>query len=418
MLHKVKVALTIYGYEREGKMVYVGQTRVPLQVRDKQHRVGKETEFDRDYGNHLDLYGPPIVLALMIRTHHFSNDMERATAMNKWQIWTDKEEIYYIMLHGTFLSSEGYNMTKGGQGGGRNVAFFQSQLKKSERKWTKTYMPMFRSIDEGKRKCLWRIPKSHKGGGLINSVRTGLRSIPYKYVLEMQTLGFEEGRSVYESRWIHDYMPMFRSTEEGRRKCIWRIPYTHKLGRIISDLRYRKCSIPCRHVLEMQTLGFEEGRSHQESRWIHDYLPAMRNSVYGREKRLWQTPYKHVEDGIAIGEILKDIHREKMSLPVAHLPELEQLGYYHGRTFFSCNFEFFTMPALRDSIYGQENRLAETPSNYEHNGVCTGQILCQIRHGRSPFPLLFREELSLLGIGPIASRKRKGYNDDDIVPNI
>jgi hypothetical protein len=108
-------------------------------------------------------------------------------------------------------------------------------------------------------------------------------------------------------------------------------------------------------------------------------------------------------DDIAIGEILKDIHREKMSLPVVHLPELEQLGYYHGRTFF-------------DSIYGRENRLSETPFHYvHHNGVCMGQIISKMRHGRSPFPLKFREELSLLGIGPVATRKRKGYNDDDFV---
>ena len=65
MSHEVKVALTIYAYAKNGKTVYVGQTRRALEQRDYEHRKGKVTKFDIDYQKHHDQYGRLLVLALM-----------------------------------------------------------------------------------------------------------------------------------------------------------------------------------------------------------------------------------------------------------------------------------------------------------------------------------------------------------------
>jgi hypothetical protein len=336
----MKVALTIYGYEKEGQVVYVGQTRVPLKDRDQEHRRKKTTEFDRDYANHRNLYGPPIVLGLMVRTHHFSSDLDRAKAMHKWQIWMDDEEIYFIKLYGTYFS--GLNRTKGGQMNGRNVACFQAQLKASERVWTETYMPIFRSMETGRNKCLWKTPRSHKMGRLLDHCRSGNTSVPHKYAVEIRELGFED-----------------------------KSPY--------------------------------------ESRWNHEYIPAFRDSSYGRQKCLWQTPARHVVHGIAIGQLISHIRKGHTSVPTIHIAELERMGLQQGRTFYDCLFEFVQMRALRTCSYAQEKRLSETPDNYvTENGVHVGELVRRMRRGRSPIPSLHREELVLFGLfGPPETRKRK-----------
>jgi hypothetical protein len=54
MSHEVKVALTIYTYAKNGKTVYVGQTRRALEQRDHEDSKGKTTEFDIDNLKHHD----------------------------------------------------------------------------------------------------------------------------------------------------------------------------------------------------------------------------------------------------------------------------------------------------------------------------------------------------------------------------
>jgi hypothetical protein len=341
-----QTTLTIYGYEKSGKMVYVGQTKQSLEVRDKQHRRDKSTPFDVDFGKFRDLYGPPVVLSSVIQVHHFSSDMEESVAMHEWQTWLNEKEKYYIHLHGTFASETGQNMTEGGQNG-TEVAYFRSRLKRNERTWTKKYMPIFRTMDEGKKKCLWKIHYSHKMGKLLKNVRKGNTTIPRRYREEIKELGYEEGRTVHESR------------------------------------------------------------------WIHDYLPAMRESSYGKANRLWETPFEHRENEIRIGKMLDSIRRGLSRVPPVHVPEVETLGFNQGKSVHFSKFEFVTMPLLRDCIYGKEHRLSETPWNHSHNGVLVGTIIYNMQTGNLSVPPSYLEELELLGFSKTRKRKRKGNNDED-----
>jgi hypothetical protein len=144
MSYEVKVMLTIYVYVKNGKSVYVGQTRRALEQRDHEHMMRNTTKFEIDYLKHHDQFGPPVVLALMIRTHHFSSVLEEVKALYMWQNWMNEQEKYWIAHYGTYLS--GLNQTRGGQMS-YTVAMLQSKLKKNAEVWTKKYIPAFRSSD-------------------------------------------------------------------------------------------------------------------------------------------------------------------------------------------------------------------------------------------------------------------------------
>jgi hypothetical protein len=289
----------------------------------------------------LDHYGPPLVLSQLTGTYPVASDLELAAAMEKWQTWLDEKEIYYIEYYGTSLHG-GFNMTRGGQGTGKNTAYFQAALRKSEENWRKTYMPMFRAMEEYHKKCLWKIPRSHKLGKILHSVRAGNSSIPYTFIFLMKEAGFDQNRSVHESR------------------------------------------------------------------WIDEYLPAFRDSLYGKENRLWQMSIKCVVNGVPLGRIVNHIRVGHTSVPAAHLPELERMGFQDGRSYFDCYFEFINMPALRACVYGQEKRLSETPAAYvTDDGMQLGQLLRRIKRGRSSIPNACREEMTLRGFsGPVPSSKK------------
>jgi hypothetical protein len=165
----------------------------------------------------------------------------------------------------------------------------------------------------------------------------------------------------------------------------------------------------------MKELGFEEGRSFNESTWIHDYLPAFEASLHGKEKRLWETPGKYSVNGINIGQILSDI-RCGRTLPEIHIPLMEAMGFYQERSYVECRFEFVYMPALRDCIFGREKRLSETKQKHVHNEVPVGKLISCMRMGDTLVPPLYKDELATLGLGHVNTKKRKRKeknNDDD-----
>jgi hypothetical protein len=146
----------------------------------------------------------------MIRTHHFSSNLEEAKALYIWQNWMNEQEKYWIAHYGTNLS--GLNQTRGGQMS-YTVAMFQSKLKKNAEVWTKKDMPAFRSSDYSKR--LWAIPVQQKVNGtkvgkIIKNIWTGHTSIPQMYLLEMEAMGYNGGKSTNVSRWKFDILPAFK----------------------------------------------------------------------------------------------------------------------------------------------------------------------------------------------------------------
>jgi hypothetical protein len=319
MSEDVKV-LIIYGYAKNEKMVYVGQTHRPLKCRDAGHRCGKKTVFDKDYNANFKEYSLPVVLSRTIQTNVFSSDAEELKARHEWQIWMDKEETYWIKHYGTHLN--GLNQTKGGQTTKLGVSYHQSHAKKQLVAWTNKHMPLLRTMEYYLSKRLWEIPFKYvisgwRVGTFFNHLRSGNTLIPRSFRQELRDFGFDINKTIYESKFEHDYMPAFRRCRYGRTNQLWETPQNFKskdggvpLGKILSDIRFGDSYIPDEFIMEMAALGFDRNKSYEESLWEKDILPALRACSFA--DRLWAVPSGAIQYKIKIGRILKDFRRRGM----------------------------------------------------------------------------------------------------------
>jgi hypothetical protein len=167
---RVHYTVTIYGYKTNinGKMewVYIGQTRVQLEERDKAHlSSSKQTAFDRVYRAHPQHFMGPITIEktskeCFISVTDSDTTKEHATLLADCQEWMDTREIHWIKEYGTYRSDypDGLNMTKGGQNGW-NQAYFEYRLKKSERMFG-TRISVFQVSEYGQNGRLW---ETHRG---------------------------------------------------------------------------------------------------------------------------------------------------------------------------------------------------------------------------------------------------------------
>jgi hypothetical protein len=212
---------------------------------------------------------------------------------------------------------------------------FQSQLKKNAEVWTKKYMPAFRSSDYNKR--IWAMPQQHKVNGtkvgkILERLRDGRSHIPQIVLLEMEAMGYNGGKSAYESRWQKEYLPAFKASSYGKQKRLWAIPTNAivnsiKIGRVIDSTRTGHSSIPEMHLLEMEAMGYNGGKSAHESRWQKEYIPAFKASSYGLEGRIHAMPKKYVFNEIKIGQLLSNIKKGNTPIPEPHMVEMKALGY-------------------------------------------------------------------------------------------
>jgi hypothetical protein len=319
MSDDVKV-LIIYGYAKNGKMAYVGQTHRPLKYRDVEHRSGKKTLFDKDYNANVKDYSPPVELSRMVRKNVFSSDAEELKARHDWQTWMDKEETYWIKHHGTYLN--GLNQTKGGQTTKRGVSQFQSNAKKQLVAWTNKHMPLLRTMKYYLSKRLWETPRDFvvsgwRVGKFFNNLRRGHTLIPRSFRQELIDFGLDVNKSIYESRFEHDYMPAFRRCRYGRTNQMWETPYNFKskdgdipLGQILHSIRTGRSCIPDEFIMEMAALGFDRNKSCEESRWEIDILPALRSCSFA--ERLCDLPTRAIQYKIKIGRILTTFRERGM----------------------------------------------------------------------------------------------------------
>jgi hypothetical protein len=152
-----------------------------LEQRNYDYRKGKVTKSDIDCQKHHDQHSPPIVLALVISTHHLSSDLEEVTALCMWQNRMDKEETYWITHYGTYLY--GLNQAREGQLGYSSITIFQTQLSSREmpisgRRSSRRFDPVIIAKDSGP----WAIPQKHevmgvRVGKILHHIRTGNRAI-------------------------------------------------------------------------------------------------------------------------------------------------------------------------------------------------------------------------------------------------
>jgi hypothetical protein len=338
MSEDVKV-LIIYGYAKNGKMVYVGQTHNSLKCRDTGHRSGKKTLFDKDYNANVKDYSPPVELSRTIRKNVFSSDAEEMKARHEWQMWMDKEETYWINHYGTHLN--GLNQTKGGQTT-IGVAQFQSNAKKQLATWTKKHMPLLRTMEHYLSKRLWEIPKKYvvsgwRVGEFFDRLRQGRTLIPRCFRQELIDFGFDVNKTIYESRFEHDYMPAFRRCLYGRTNQLWETPANFKskdggvpLGQILNNIRTGRSCIPDAYIVEMAVLGFDRNKSYEESLWEIDIFPALRACPFA--DRLCDLPVRAIQYKIKIGEILRNFRSRGMKNKKnqVHLDILNTMGFKNG----------------------------------------------------------------------------------------
>jgi hypothetical protein len=192
------------------------------------------------------------------------------------------------------------------------------------------YFPAFQDSHFGQLKRLWETPQNH----VHNNVRVGrvlntMRSLLFAGSLldALNQLGYNNGKSFAESRFEVDIMRAFRSSLFGQKGRLWEIPQNYiqdgiRVGKVLNHLRSQSVPIPDTCKIELETLGYNSGKGFYESRFAMDYMPAFRTSIYGKERRLGQTPVAHVHNNINIGRLLS---RLKM-IPDEHQVELAFLG--------------------------------------------------------------------------------------------
>jgi hypothetical protein len=329
------LVLTIYGYEKQGQVLYVGQTKNPLKTRDSQHRRGT-SEFAKDLMKDAILYAPPKILEQTTMTCSSEGPEEEVEFMMKCHAWMDEREIHWIKHYGTYTSVTGLNFTSGGQFGA-GLAYAEYRRKVREKIWKEQYMPIFRKCSYIGR--LWETPSRYEEGGIplgriLAHVRmTGSSSMAESCENEMrEQLGFDNEKTYFESKWEIDYIPLFR-------KCfyaghLWKTPRSYeeggiKLGRILCDVRTGNTTLPPSFENEMRDLGFDKRKSQYESRWEVITLPALQECFYAG--RLWATPCNYTFRKIKIGLMLKNF-RSKGVTNGSHLAQLNLLGFKRSTT--------------------------------------------------------------------------------------
>jgi hypothetical protein len=285
--HQRKAIIYAYGYKKDDgtQHAYIGQSYQLLSVRDSQHMCGTVTKFDKLHtSNGTSPFRPPIVLETKMfeATGTDSIDVE-AQVLAECSAWMDKKEMYYISKFKTYSSAQGLNQTKGGQGTGKNKAFFQAELKKSILKWEKILVPAFLNSKWGKKGEIFKIPyKEPKIGILLNSIRTGHRVVPQSIIPLLNAAGFMDGRPRPDCMFEAIYMPDMRNSEYGKKNKLWAITEStdKNIGKLLHNIRSNYTAIPhTKYLEEMNEMGWMNGLPVVDCKWQEYYLPLCRKFV-------------------------------------------------------------------------------------------------------------------------------------------
>ena len=174
-----------YDADLHGAPVYVGQTTQTLGERDKQHLTYSSTPFDRAY---IDRAQYVLVVLDQRVFPRAEQDREFADAtLRPAAEWMDFVEKKFIAQFDTYKS--GLNSTAGGQGRGWLVTMREGKAKASNKRFTRVYMPAFRTFH--KENGHLNVPRSHAVlGSLMSSIRSGNTAVPPQYEDELRELGF------------------------------------------------------------------------------------------------------------------------------------------------------------------------------------------------------------------------------------
>jgi hypothetical protein len=379
--HKLTGIVYAYCYKLDGTFAYIGQTRQSLEVRDYQHRFESKTKFDKLYiDDETNVFTKPFILA----TKDFEEtgkdfDNVEAQCKKKCCDWMNEKEIYFIEKHETYHSSKGLNMTTGGQYLNRHFSFFLANIKKRNARWKNEIMPAFRECEWGKKNRLWEIPFSTKVlGVLINNMRCGRSTIPPQYLEELNEIGFMNGNGVNFCRFKVVYMPAFRASEYAKQKEIWKIPQNTKvLGTLLNCMRQGRTPIPDAFRNEINEMGFCDGKSFTFCKFKFVYMPALRNSTFGQNKRIWSIPRKYP----VIGRMLNSIRNGDLIVPSLFVSELNLLGFLNGAPPIKIKWEVDYLPICKNFIENNPNnkKLDEMSSKCKINDINIGDVIYHLK---------------------------------------
>jgi hypothetical protein len=285
--HQRTAIIYAYGYKKDDSTqhAYVGQTKRALSVRDSQHLKDSKTKFDKLHSsNGTSPFLPPIVLETKMfeATGTDSIDVE-AQVLAECCAWLDTKEMYYISKFKTYSSASGLNQTKGGQGIGKNKAFFQAKIKKQLLEWQKILVPAFLNSKWGKKGEIFKIPKNAPNiGYLLNNIRTGHRVVPQSIIPLLNAAGFMDGRHRSDCMFEAVYMPDMRNSEYGKKNKLWEATKSNdkNIGKLLHNIRTKKQAIPHpKYLEEMNEMGWLDGLPVADCKWQVDILPLCRKFV-------------------------------------------------------------------------------------------------------------------------------------------
>jgi hypothetical protein len=81
------------------------------------------------------------------------------------------------------------------------------------------------------------------------------------YLLEIEAMGYNGGKSAHKSRWQKEYLTIFKTSSYGSEGRIHKIPKNYmsneiKIGQLMVNLKKGITYIPESHMIEMKALGY------------------------------------------------------------------------------------------------------------------------------------------------------------------
>ena len=396
----------IYGYKKKQSdlFVYVGQTRQYLSVRDQQHLVGEKTVFDREYSRSPHLFEGPFVIKKKVFERRISDIYEQAQLQEECSKWMNEWEVSCIEQYDTY--KHGLNRTPGGQKGWK-MSCHLANLKKNQQMFDGSYMPAFRSYNKDGQNRLWDMP----GNITINTINIGIvlinmrtrhTNVPVKHLDELNKMGYNDGKSKYDSKFDFDYMPAFRAYNNDGQNRLWDMPKnttrnTIKIGSVLDGMRTGDTTVPVEHLDELNKMGYNDGKSNTDSKFDFDYMPAFRSYNKDGQNRLWDMPQNTTRNTVKIGTVLNSMRTGHTTVPVEHLDELNEMGYNDGKSTTDSKWEIDHMPAFRSYNKDGRNRLWDMPKNTTINTIKIGAVLVRMRKGYTTIPVKHLDELKTMG---------------------
>ncbi len=269
-----KVDCIIYVYCKPGTniVVYVGQTRVKLKTRDKQHLAGRKQEFEKVYTSKSKFELK--ALEKKTFTANIQSKSEWTRFIKSYGEWMDEREKYYIKHYDTYVDPikfqekwletqwDKLNRDPGGQGLAQHVRIAHSAFKRSLNKFRTKYWPAmqaFLETERAKLPCgtpsLMMVEKNERIIGiLIINIRRGHTSVPAFYKKLMLEHGHVDDYS--DGMWKHVNWP---SVEAFLKKEEAKLPVSGTpalmmakkkkpiIGTLIDSIRTGTTSFPARY---------------------------------------------------------------------------------------------------------------------------------------------------------------------------